>query len=623
MKGNPDNNSLKKRVNKIFKEDNSRIGIGLYNEKRKVYKGPNFISELNSNERRNIHLGIDIFIDQGTDLFAPIDGKIIILKNNNFKYDYGPTLVLEHSFKKYKFYTLYGHLSKIMFQKLKIGKKIKKGEWIGKIGNSNENGKWLPHLHFQIILDLLGHDKNFPGVGEEFLFNIWNKISPDPNLILRIPKSFYSNNNNFKDTLKKRRKNISDNLSISYKKPLHMLEAKDQYFFDRYGRRYLDCVNNISHVGHSNSYVHEAMTQQNLKLNTNTRYLYDTINDYSELLLSKFPKKLNKIFFVCTGSEANDLAYRIAQTYTSAKDVFVMDNAYHGHTNALIDLSPYKFNSKGGLGKKDYVHVLDMPDPLRGKWRYQNSNWIQKYIDEAKTVIRNKIKETNIACFFTESILGCGGQVILPKNYLKEIFSEIRRNNALCIVDEVQTGFGRVGRHFWSFEEHDVVPDIVTLGKPMGNGHPIAAVITTEKIASTFNNGMEYFNSFGGNPVSCAIGKAVLETIDNNKLQKNALLVGNYFLKELKKIQLKYKKYISEVRGRGLFLGIDIIQNSNVSKPNKKLAKLLINYMRNQGILLSTDGPYDNVIKIKPPLVFTKLNVDQVCKNLETFFKKL
>ena len=614
---------LKKRVNKIFKEDNSNIGIGLYNEKRKVYKGPNFISELNTNERRNIHLGVDIFIDKGTDLFAPIDGKIIILKNNNFKYDYGPTLVLEHSFKNNKFYTLYGHLSKIMFQKLKIGKKIKKGDWIGKIGNSNENGKWLPHLHFQIILDLLGQNENFPGVGEEFLFNIWNKISPDPNLILRIPKSFYSNNNNFRDTLKKRRKNISDNLSISYNKPLHMLEAKDQYFFDRYGRRYLDCVNNISHVGHSNSHVHKAMIEQNLKLNTNTRYLYDTINDYSELLLNKFPKKLNKIFFVCTGSEANDLAYRIAQTYTNAKDVFVMDNAYHGHTNSLIDLSPYKFNSKGGLGKKDYVHVLDMPDPLRGKWRYQNSNWIQKYIDEAKTVIRNKIKETKIACFFAESILGCGGQVILPKNYLKEIFSEIRKNNALCIVDEVQTGFGRVGRNFWSFEEHGVVPDIVTLGKPMGNGHPIAAVITTEKIASTFNNGMEYFNSFGGNPVSCAIGKAVLETIDNNKLQKNSLLVGNYFLKELKKIQVKYKKYISEVRGRGLFLGIDIIQKSNVSKPNKKLAKLLINHMRNQGILLSTDGPYDNVIKIKPPLVFTKFNVDHVCKNLETFFRKL
>ena len=234
-----------------------------------------------------------------------------------------------------------------------------------------------------------------------------------------------------------------------------------------------------------------------------------------------------------------------------------------------------------------------------------------------------KIKDTKIACFFTESILGCGGQVILPKNYLKEIFSEIRRNNALCIVDEVQTGFGRVGRNFWSFEEHDVVPDIVTLGKPMGNGHPIAAVITTEKIASTFNNGMEYFNSFGGNPVSCAIGNSVLEVIENENLQKNALQVGKYFLKKLIKIQKKYKKYISEVRGRGLFLGIDIIKNNSNFEPNPKLAKKIINYMKNNGILLSTDGPYDNVIKIKPPLVFNKKNVDTVCYNLENFFKKI
>ena len=246
-------------------------------------------------------------------------------------------------------------------------------------GKTNENGNWLPHLHFQIILDLLNHNENFPGVGEEFLIDIWSKISPDPNLILRIPNSFFNNNNKFLDILKKRKKNISHNFSISYNKPLHMLEAKDQYFFDRYGRKYLDCVNNISHVGHSNSHVHNSMIKQNLKLNTNTRYLYDIINEYSEKLLNKFPKKLNKIFFVCTGSEANDLAYRIAQTYTNAKDVFVIDNAYHGHTNALIDLSPYKFDGKGGLGKKNYVHVLDMPDPLRGKWKYKDNNWITKY----------------------------------------------------------------------------------------------------------------------------------------------------------------------------------------------------------------------------------------------------
>ena len=623
LKGNPNNREISKRFNKIYNNDNSNIGIGLYKEKRKVYKGTSFISELNRNETRNIHLGVDIFIDQGTDLYAPIDGKVVILKNNSFKYDYGPTLVLEHQHKKYKFYTLYGHLSKIILKKLKIGKKIKKGGWIGKIGKTNENGNWLPHLHFQIILDLLGCNENFPGVGEEFLIDVWSKISPDPNLILKIPNSFFNNKNNFLDILKRRKKNLSHNLSISYNNPLHMLEAKDQYFFDRYGRRYLDCVNNISHVGHSNSYVHNSMINQNLRLNTNTRYLYDIINEYSEKLLNKFPKKLNKIFFVCTGSEANDLAYRIAQTYTNAKDVFVIDNAYHGHTNALINLSPYKFNGKGGLGKMDHVHVLDMPDPLRGKWKYNDKHWIKKYINDAKNKIKLQSVNKKISSLFVESILGCGGQVILPKNYLKEVFKEIRKNKALCIIDEVQTGFGRVGNSFWSFQEHDVVPDIVTLGKPMGNGHPIAAVITTEKIASTFNNGMEYFNSFGGNPVSCAVGNAVLEVIEKKKLQQNALDVGNYFLNKLQNIKNKNKSYISEVRGRGLFLGIDLIKDKNNLLPDPKLAKKLINYMRNNGVLLSTDGPYDNVIKIKPPMVFSKENAKLVCDKLEAFFKKI
>ncbi len=623
LKGNPNNQEIAKRIKKIYNKDNSKVGIGLYKEKRKVYKSTNFVSLLDNKQRRDIHLGIDIFIDYGTNLYSPIEGKIIILQNNNFKYDYGPTLVLEHKYKDTKFYTLYGHLSNKIFSKLKVGKRIKKGEWIGQIGKTIENGNWLPHLHFQIILDLMDNKKNFPGVGEEFLIDIWSKISPDPNLIITIPDSFFSNNINFGEILKKRKKNISKNLSISYDKPLHMLEAKDQFFYDRYGRRYLDCVNNISHVGHSNSYIHNALIKQNLKLNTNTRYLYNIINEYSDKLLNKFPKKLNKVFFVCTGSEANDLAYRIAQTYTKAKDVFVIDNAYHGHTNSLINLSPYKFNGKGGLGKKNYVHVLDMPDPIRGKWKYKDKNWSEKYIEDAIKNIQKVNKDRTISCLFSESILGCGGQVILPKNYLKKIFIEIRKSKALCIIDEIQTGFGRVGNHFWSFQEHDVIPDIVTLGKPMGNGHPLAAVITTEKIATVFNNGMEYFNSFGGNPVSCAVGNSVLQVIENEKLQKNAHQVGKYFFKKLLRIQNINKKYISEVRGRGLFLGLDIIKNNNNLEPNPSLAKKIINYMRDNGILLSTDGPFNNVIKIKPPMIFNKENVDNVCETLSVFFKKL
>ena len=617
LKTNPSNKKLDNLVEKFLKKN---IGIGLYKEKRKVYKSNHYISSLNPLKRRDVHLGIDIFVEENTPIKSPLNGKVIILHNNNFKYDYGPTVILEHKINNYFFFTLYGHLSKKCLKKLKVGQIVKKGEWIGEIGDYKINGNWPPHLHFQIMTSLLNEVDNFPGVGEDYLLKIWEQISPDPNIILQIPESFFSNKVQKEKILLKRKKNIARNLSISYQDPLHMLEAKGQFFYDEQGRRYLDCVNNISHVGHSNKFVHEALVSQNLKLNTNTRYLYNIINEYSDRLLKTFPKKLNKIFFVCTGSEANDLALRIAKNYTKAKNVLVMNNAYHGHTNSLIDLSPYKFNSKGGEGKKDYVHVLRMPDEIRGKWTNKNYKWVNKYIDEAEDVISKTFnKKNSLSSFFFESILGCGGQIELPKGYLKNIFKLVRKKNALCIADEVQTGFGRVGSNFWAFQEHGIVPDIVTLGKPMGNGHPIAAVVTTKKIADTFNNGMEYFNSFGGNPVSCAVGNAVLDVIEKDNLQKNSKVVGDYFIKKLTQIQKKFPNYISKISGKGLFIGIDFICNGDFLLPDAKLATKLINSLRLKGILLSTDGPFNNVIKIKPPLVFNKDNVDFVCNEINGF----
>ena len=617
LKTNPSNKKLDNLVEKFLKKN---IGIGLYKEKRKVYKSNHYISSLNPLKRRDVHLGIDIFVEENTPIKSPLNGKVIILHNNNFKYDYGPTVILEHKINNYFFFTLYGHLSKKCLKKLKVGQIVKKGEWIGDVGDYKINGNWPPHLHFQIMTSLLNEVDNFPGVGEDYLLKIWEQISPDPNIILQIPESFFSNKVQKEKILLKRKKNIARNLSISYQDPLHMLEAKGQFFYDEQGRRYLDCVNNISHVGHSNKFVHEALVSQNLKLNTNTRYLYNIINEYSDRLLKTFPKKLNKIFFVCTGSEANDLALRIAKNYTKAKNVLVMNNAYHGHTNSLIDLSPYKFNSKGGEGKKDYVHVLRMPDEIRGKWTNKNYKWVNKYIDEAEDVISKTFnKKNSLSSFFFESILGCGGQIELPKGYLKNIFKLVRKKNALCIADEVQTGFGRVGSNFWAFQEHGIVPDIVTLGKPMGNGHPIAAVVTTKKIADTFNNGMEYFNSFGGNPVSCAVGNAVLDVIEKDNLQKNSKVVGDYFIKKLTQIQKKFPDYISKISGKGLFIGIDFICNGDFLLPDAKLATKLINSLRLKGILLSTDGPFNNVIKIKPPLVFNKDNVDFVCNEINEF----
>ena len=614
---------LTKKINSYLEESDSKIGIGLYIEKRNVYKGSNYISQFSKFSRRDTHLGIDIFAKVGTIIRSPYQGRVFILKDNAFEYDYGPTLILEHKINDSdRFYTIYGHLSKKCLKNLKIGQKIKRGEIIAEIGNYPINGNWPPHLHFQIALHLMGEKDNFPGVSEDILLNLWTKISPNPNLILGMPNSFFQNKENFKNILLKRNKLISKSFSVSYDKPLHMLEAKNQYFYDENGREYLDCVNNISHVGHSHPKIHEAMVHQNLKLNTNTRYLYKIINDYSKKLLRTFPKNLDTIFFVCTGSEANDLAYRIAKNYTKSKDVLVMDNAYHGHTNTLIDISPYKFNGKGGSGKKNFVHIADMPDGLRGKWKYAEKDWIKQYISQVKLLVDNIYKNNKkLSCFFAESILGCGGQVVLPHNYLNEVFKIIRKRKALCIIDEVQTGFGRVGNNFWAFEEHGVIPDIVTLGKPMGNGHPIAAVVTSKKIANKFNNGMEYFNSFGGNPVSLSIGNAVLDVIKNDKLQINAFITGEYFMKSLNKIKLKFPKLISEIRGRGLFLGIDFINKKNA--PNKKLANFIINKMRNKGILLSIDGPHNNVIKIKPPMCFNKDNVDLVCFELSNILKNI
>ena len=615
---------LTKKIKSHLKNNDAEIGIGLYLEKRNVYQGNNYISKFNTKSRRDIHVGIDIFAKAGTNIRAPIEGKVFILKDNALEYDYGPTIILEHKINNLdKFYTIYGHLSKKCLKNLYVGKKIKKNAIIAEIGNYPINGNWPPHLHFQIALNIMGEKDNFPGVSEDILLHLWSKISPDPNLILGIPSTFFKKNETVKDLFLKRNSFLSKNFSISYNKPLHMLEAKNQYFYDDKGREYLDCVNNISHVGHSHPKIHTAMIEQNLKLNTNTRYLYKIINEYGNKLLSKFPKILDTVFFVCTGSEANDLAYRIAQNYTNSKDVLVMDNAYHGHTNTLIDLSPYKFQGKGGLGKKNYVHIAAMPDSLRGKWQSSDKDWIKKYIYQVKSTV-DEIYENNktLSCFFVESILGCGGQIVLPPNYLKEVFKIIRKRNALCIVDEVQTGFGRVGNFFWGFEEHGIIPDIVTLGKPMGNGHPIAAVVTTKEIANRFNNGMEYFNSFGGNPVSCSIGKAVLDVIENEELQKRAKITGKYFIKSLNKIKSNFPEFISEVRGRGLFLGIDLINYKN-NNPNKKLAKLIINKMRQRGILLSTDGPYQNVIKIKPPMTFNKENVDFVCFELNRILSNL
>ncbi len=428
---------------------------------------------------------------------------------------------------------------------------------------------------------------------------------------------------NEKDLLTKRNEYLGSALSLSYKKPLKIVRGFGQYLYDEKGDRYLDCVNNVCHVGHCHPRVVRAAQNQIAVLNTNTRYLHDTIVEYAEKLLSKFPPKLNVCYFVCSGSEANELALRMAKTHTGRKDFIVIDNAYHGNTTTLVDISPYKFDGPGGKGVPDYVHKVEMPDLFRGSFRSDDPAAGKNYANNVKDVIQYvHSKEKSIAAFICESLPGVGGQIVLPEGYLTEAYKYVRNAGGICIADEVQVGFGRVGTHFWGFETQGVVPDIVTLGKPIGNGHPLAAVITTREIAESFDTGMEYFNTFGGNPVSCAVGLEVLNVIEEEDLQSNALNVGNYLREGLKDLQARHN-IIGDVRGLGLFIGIELVKDRNTLEPAENEAVYIIEQMKEKGILLSIDGPLHNVLKIKPPIVFNKENADKFINTFDNVLKSL
>ena len=414
--------------------------------------------------------------------------------------------------------------------------------------------------------------------------------------------------------LELRKKYLSPSLSLSYDKPLHIVRAKGQFLYDSKGDRYLDAVNNIQHVGHCHPKIVSAASEQYGILNTNTRYLDETVINYAKDLTNYLPNELTTCFFTNSGSESNDLALRLARTATDSKETIVLDGAYHGHVSSLIDISPYKHNSKGGSGPPSYVHTVPMPDSYRGKYRGEEA--LTGYIDELKNILYSiKKNGKNISAFVVESIMGCGGQLILPDGFLERAFELVREEGGVCIADEVQIGFGRVGSKFWGFETANVQPDIVTMGKSMGNGHPLSVVVTKKQIADKFNNGMEYFNSFGGNPVSCAVGKAVLNVIEDEKLQQNAHKVGEYLLKELKQLQGEFP-LIGQVRGMGLFIGIELIKEKSKLIPAHAEAEKVVNEMMRKRILLSTDGPDHNVIKIKPPMVFSTENADELVLNL-------
>jgi 4-aminobutyrate aminotransferase-like enzyme/Ser/Thr protein kinase RdoA (MazF antagonist) len=609
----------------------SAYGLGRYDEVRRWYTGDAFRTATDDGpEWRTVHLGIDVFAAPGTPVLAPLDARVHSVRDNAGAADYGPTVVLEHELDGVVFHTLYGHLDGDAMR-LEAGQQVARGHVIGRIGAPPGNGDWAPHVHVQIITDMLDRAGSFPGVARPGERAVWTSISPDPNLLLRIPALLpvtrWEATGERMDAgriMAGREQRIGRNLSVSYRRPLHIVRGWMQYLYDAGGQTYLDCVNNVAHVGHCHPRVVAALSRQSSVLNTNTRYLHEKLVRYADRLTARLPEPLSVCFFVCSGSEANELALRLARAHTGRRDIIVLDGAYHGNTGTLIGLSPYKFDGPGGSGPGPDTHVAPLPDPYRGVYRGATLETGRAYAEHVRDVAARLAGPdpsggadgSGVAAFLSESLPGCGGQIVLPPGFLAEAYRHVRAAGGVCIADEVQVGFGRVGTHFWGFETYGVVPDIVTLGKPIGNGHPLAAVVTTPAVAASFANGMEYFNTFGGNPVSCAVGLAVLDVLEEERLQERAARVGARLLAGLRQL-LPRHPLVGDVRGLGLHIGVELVIDSDTLAPAPRHAAYVVERMRERGVLLGTDGPLRNVIKIKPPLQFSEADADRLCEVLD------
>ena len=423
------------------------------------------------------------------------------------------------------------------------------------------------------------------------------------------------------EILEIRRRHFGRNLSIAYTEPLKIVRGEGQYLYDDRGRRFLDLVNNVCHVGHCHPHVVAAGQRQMAELNTNTRYLHDHLAEYALRLTDGFPDPLSVCFFVCTGTEANDLALRLARTHTGTREIIVLEHAYHGHSPSLVEIGTYKCEGPGGEGLAEHAHKAPIPDAYRGTHRGPGAG--ARYADEVREMVATlSAADRPPGAFMAESLIGCGGQVIPAEGFMAGAFDAVRSAGGVCIADEVQVGFGRAGSHFWAFEALDVVPDIVTLGKPIGNGHPMAAVVTTPDIAESFFTGMEYFNTFGGNPVSCAIGLAVLDVIESEGLQEHARVLGEQFLDGFRDMVPRHR-LVGDVRGLGLFLGVELVRDHSTLEPADTEASAVIDAMRDRGFLLSTDGPFHNVLKIKPPMVLSSGDVAAVLENIDDVLSEI
>jgi 4-aminobutyrate aminotransferase-like enzyme len=405
--------------------------------------------------------------------------------------------------------------------------------------------------------------------------------------------------------LERRRKLLGPAYSLFYKKPLHPVRGEGVWLYDADGRRYLDMYNNVPHVGHCHPRVVDAIARQGRLLNTHTRYLHELVLDYAERLVATLPDGLDVAMFSCTGTEANELALRIARSVTGGTGIIVTDYSYHGNSQAISEIST-EYTRPGMLP----AHVVCVPAPDTYRGRYRGADAAGRYAGHVEAAIETLASRgIRPAALVLDTIISSEGVVAVPRGYLSRAAACVRDAGGLFIADEVQPGLGRTGERFWGFELDDVVPDIVTMGKPMGNGHPLAATVMRSDIAEAFARQAHYFNTFGGNPVSAAAGLAVLDVLETEQLQQNALNVGGHLVRGLQRLAARHER-IGDVRGSGFFLAVELVEDREGRKPATTYADQVVERLREEGVLTHTIGPDENILKLRPPMVLSEQDAD-------------
>jgi 4-aminobutyrate aminotransferase-like enzyme len=433
----------------------------------------------------------------------------------------------------------------------------------------------------------------------------------DPNRLSELPDQMQKN-------IRRRDQSLGPGYRLFYDTPLEIVRGKGVTLFDRDGNEYLDVYNNVPSVGHAHPRVIAAVHEQMQTLNTNTRYVQESILDYSEDLLSTFPAELGHVMFTCTGSEANDLAMRVAKYATGNQGIIVTSGAYHGLTTEVASFSP---SLGAGVPLGPNVRVIDAPDALR-----YSSDQVSLE-DHLRTHVRAAIADLHrhgigVAAFIADSIFSSDGVFAGPTGFLRPIIEEVHAAGGLYVADEVQPGFGRTGQEWWGFQRHGIVPDIVTIGKPMGNGIPVAAAIFEPELLVEFGKNIRYFNTFGGNSVAIAAAQAVLDVIREESLIENALKVGGKIISGLKDLAQGLDQ-VAEVRGSGFFIGVDLVTDRSTLTPDGEAATGIVNALRQDRILISACGAQGNVLKLRPPMPFSSDDADRLLEAMARAFKAL